>query len=78
MHGITGINETMILHALLMTLAKEEATSWYVLSTRRGKEIHGLHNAIHKHLLVVYCKLCCNWHSSVDHGNTPCGPSQCE
>ena len=37
-----------------------------------------LHNATHKQLLAVCCKLCCNWHSSVDLGNTPYGPSQCE
>ena len=38
MHGITGINDTMILQGTIMTLAKEEATSWYVSQYKKRKE----------------------------------------
>ena len=50
----------------------------YILYPEVYTPYAALHNATHKQLLAVYCKLCCNWHSSVDHGNAPYGPSQCE
>ena len=37
MHGITGINDTMILQGTITTLAKEEATSWYVSEYKKRK-----------------------------------------